>query len=490
VTSAKSAVAAYLGGHDRWLLVLDEGEDADGLAPALAGDQEQAQAIAERLEGLPLALVVAGGTLAQTGMSALDYLTALQGRTDDLPDDEAPDREAPQGRAPDGGDSDTDGLLSMALRIAVTSLGTTDDGAAGLLDVCAQLAPQTIPLTWWVGAVSADPARFAPSLVEAAAGASRLRTLAARLAAFGLAQAGDTVMVHRLAAQIISRAHAPEQRRQHQAAAAAVLVAAAPGNPEDHKSGPAWAAVLPHLIAQDLRTTSDAGLRRLACGALRLLFHQGPVGASRDLAARLHEAWASSLGVDHPDTLECAHHLGRALRMSAETSQARKILADTLARRTRVLGPDHPDTLASAHEFAATLYVRGETSRAREIFEDTHTRRRQALGEDHPDTLVSAHSLAADLRLLGRTDEARDMDQDTLARRRRVLGENHPDTLASAHNLAADLRVLGRTDEARDMDQDTLARRRRVLGENHPDTLASAHNLAADLRELGETSRD
>jgi hypothetical protein len=521
VTAARLAVADYLRSHDRWLLIGDDADDVadlagwlpdgpghlllaatDGaswgqrgqclqvggldtgqavtllcrLAPTLNADKELAGQVAQRLAGLPLALLAAGGALSQAGIPAPGYLAALEARLADV-NSGAPEAElAVTAEEP----------LTAALQIARNALAAKDDAAAGLLDVCAQLAPEPIPLTWFAHALSGAPEVFPPALAQTAATAGRLLALAAQLTAFGLAASGEAVTVHARTAQLVRQTPALEPTARLRVAAAAVVVAAAPGDPADPKTWPSWAATMPHLIAQDLATTPDPALRRLACDGLHLLFRQGSADQSRDLATPLRQAWTSTLGGDHPDTLDCAGHLARALRMSAQTSLAKDVLEDTLARRTRVLGEDHPDTLTCAHDYAGTLYVRGETVRAREVLEDALARRIRVLGEDHPDTLTSAHSLAADLRLLGLTEEAKEMDEDTLARRRRVLGDSHPDTLASAHNLAADLRVLGQADLAKEMDQDTLNRRRRVLGESHPNTLASAHNLAADLRDLGE----
>jgi hypothetical protein len=166
--------------------------------------------------------------------------------------------------------------------------------------------------------------------------------------------------------------------------------------------------------------------------------------------------------------------------------RARRLAADTLARRRRVLGDDHPDTLSSANNLARVLRALGEVTQACRIADDTLTRRRVVLGVDHPSTLSSANNLVVDLAAVGDHDRARRLAANTLARRRRVLGENHPDTLSSANNLAHVLRIQGEYEEARRIDEDTLRRRRNVLGEHHPDTMSSAHNLMIDHHELGD----
>jgi hypothetical protein len=182
------------------------------------------------------------------------------------------------------------------------------------------------------------------------------------------------------------------------------VAASRPGSTDTPGTWPAWARLLPHLLALDPTATSNPGLRDLACDAARYLIMRGDLRSGHDLASRLYRQWGEHLGPDDPQTLAAGYVLGFALRRMGRYSEARQVSEDTLARKRRVLGEDHPSTLASATSLAVGLRELGETQAAQELHEDTLARRRRVLGEDHPDTLTSARNLAGDLRLLGETE--------------------------------------------------------------------------------------
>jgi TIR domain/Tetratricopeptide repeat/NB-ARC domain len=451
--------------------VFTRAESAVVLRARVAGltDEETAR-LAEALGDLPLAVAQAAGYLAETGMSTGEYLELLSTRAVEI---------LGEGHPPS-----YPRALAAATRLAADRLAAEDPAAADLLALCAFLAPEPVPATLIASAAKALP----EPLAARAADAVVFRRLLAVISRSALARIDrDSLQMHRLTQAILRDQLAPEQMAATRARAEAILAAGHPADLTDPATWPAWARLLPHLLAADLANTADLDLRDLACDAARYLVKRGDSRGSQALASYLYREWRGRLGTDDRHTLSAARSLAAAVRQMGRYADARQLDEDTLARRRRVLGEDHPDTLRSANGLANDLRELGEIDVARGIDQDTLNRRRRTLGDDHPDTLQSANGLANDMRALGEREATRELDQDTLARRRRVLGEDHPDTLWSASNLAADLRALGETQAARELDEGTLTRRRRTLGEDHPDTLTSADNLAADLRALGET---
>ena len=367
--------------------------------------------------------------------------------------------------------------------LALDRLRGQDPAAAELAGICAFLAAKPVPPDWFAAAAAVVPAALAGPAADPVAWGQVL----ARLSRSALARVdGSGLVMHRLTQAIIRSSLPPDQAAAARDLAEAVLAANAPGDTDEPGTWPAWARLLPHLLALDPAATSNPDLRRLALDAARYLSMRGDPRSSLDLASRLYPHWRDRLGPDDLDTLAAGHALSRALRAMGNLREARQLSEDILARRRRVLGEDHPDTLASANHLALDLNSLGEYQAARQLNEDILARRRRVLGEDHPDTLHFANNLAINLSELGQHQAARELNEDILARRRRVLGEDHPSTLGSASNLAIELSELGEHQAARELAEDTLARKRRVLGEDHPSTLGSASNLAIDLRELGE----
>jgi tetratricopeptide (TPR) repeat protein len=510
--TVRAAVLAELHQRERWLLVLDNAENfADiigwlpgGTGHVLITSRERvwaeisapvevdvlaraesvallqdrvtglAAADADRLAGqlgdLALAVAQAAGFMAETGTPAAQYLDLLRTQAGKLLDQAAPGSSYPRS-------------LAAATRLAVDRLDRDDPAAAQLASVCAFLAPDPIPEDLFTSA----PGELPGELAARAADPLAWRQTLAHLARQSLARIDQRGLVmHRLTQVILRDRLTPQQAAATRDCTEAILAASHPGDTDTPGTWPAWARLLPHLLALEPATTGNPGLRRLARDAARHLIVRGDASGGHDLASQLYRQWRNRLGPDHPDTLSAGHHLGHALRQMGRYSEARQLSEDVLARKRRVLGEDHPDTLVSANGLAVSMRALGEHQAARELDEDTLARKRRVLGEDHPSALISANNLAEDLSKLGEHQAARELYEDTLARRRRVLGKDHPDTLASANGLACDLGKLAEYQAARELDEDTLARRRRVLGKDHPDTLASANGLACDLGKLAE----
>jgi hypothetical protein len=463
------AVLGELRRRDRWLLVFDNAESPEDLAPWLPGGaghvlitsrvrgwaeiavpvgvdmlaraesvailrdrvpglaDGEADLVAAALGDLPLAVAQAAGYLAETGMPAGEYAGLVGPRAAQL--------------LGEGRPSSYPRPLAAATVLALDRLAAQNPAAAEVVRICAFLAPEPVPAQWFTGAAAQLPA----GLADEAADPVAWRQILGQVSRSALARADPGgLLMHRLTQAIIRGCLPPGQATATRARAEAIVAASSPGGTDAPDTWPAWARLLPHLLALDPAATGNLGLRRLACRAARYLILRGDFRGGHDLASDLYRQWGERLGPDDPQTLIAGFNLGFALRQMGRSGEARQVHEDTLARSRRVFG------------------------------------------EDHLDTLHSATGLAIGLRSLGETQAARDLDEDTLARSLRVLGEDHPHTLASANNLAVDLRAMGETQAARDLDEDTLARRHRVLGEDHPDTLASASNLAVDLRALDE----
>ncbi len=511
IEAVRAAVLAELRHRGRWLLVFDNAEDPADVAPWLPGggghvlitsrqrgwdevaalvevdvlpraesvailhtrvavlSGADADRLAAELGDLPLAIAQAAGFMADTGMTAEEFLVLLRTRGGQLLAQGAP------GSYPRS--------LAAATGLIADRLARQDPAAAELASVCAFLAPEPIPESLFTGAVSVLPSELAARAADPLAWRQTLAHLT-RQSLARIDQSG--LQMHRLTQAILRDRLTAAQAAAIRKHAEALLVASNPGDPPNPVTWPRWARLTPHVLAVDLAATDSPALRELVRHTCWYLIERGDTLTAHDLVSGAHQQWHDRLGEDHEHTLTAAHYLAWTLLEMGRYAESRDLNQDTLARRRRVLGQDHPDTLYSAHNLAINLRKLGDVQAARDLDQDTLDRHHRILGQDHRSTLRSATILAHDLRVLGELPAARDLDLDTLARRRRILGQDHPDTLASAANLAADLRELGELPAARDLDLDTLGRRRRILGQDHPDTLASAANLAADLRELGE----
>ncbi|HZN76490.1 MAG TPA: tetratricopeptide repeat protein [Micromonosporaceae bacterium] len=215
----------------------------------------------------------------------------------------------------------------------------------------------------------------------------------------------------------------------------------------------------------------------LGHGLARVLYDQGDLAAAEVRYRSVLAARLETLGEEHPDTLMTQHYLARTLRKRGALDEADILLARTLAGRIRLLGDRHPDTLTSRHGQADLMRARGRLVEARDCYREVLQERRSVLGERHPATLVTRHYLA---EVLHRLDELGIAGQE-LTRlweiNQAVRGIHHPRTLAVGQSLVDCLHDQGLLDHAAALAQTVVAARRRRLGEMHPSTLASRHRL-------------
>jgi tetratricopeptide (TPR) repeat protein len=429
--------------------------------------EADAAALAEALGDLPLAVAQAAGYLISTGVTPQRYQTMLAEHAARVLEHGTP--------------TGYPVSLAASIRISLQRLAETNPVALALVRVCARLAPEPLPVDWFLNPGPEE--RLEPVRSVAA---PDLYAAAGTLGSLGLARpTPDGLLLHRLTQAVIIDSLADTERAETTAAATALVVATRPADATDPRLWPTWQALLPHILAIDPTTTPDARLRRTAVDAIRYQARRGDYRSARDLAERLSTAWTAMLGPEHPDTLSATDRVGAMLRSLGDYTAAVEIHRRTFDARRRILGEEHPDTLRSANSLAVSWRASGNLALARDLHEKTLAIRRRVLGDEHPDTLESANNLAFALRELGDLTTAHDLYQQVLASRRRLLGDDHPSTLLSANNLAESLRYLGNLTAARDLHRHTLATRRRVLGDDHPSTLVSAHNLATTLHSIG-----
>ncbi|MEU0041000.1 FxSxx-COOH system tetratricopeptide repeat protein, partial [Streptomyces sp. NPDC006333] len=366
---------------------------------------QQADALADDLGDLPLALAQAAGVIT-TGMTPDRYRHLLTSKTTAL--------------MGNGGPPNYPASLAATVDIATARLADKHPQAAELLRLAAFLGPDPIPTAWLetsrdqLATLAVDPDDFMWP-----------QTALQPLARFGLANVDhETFQIHRLT-QAIVRDHTSEaDTTAAENDVTILLTTIAPTDTDAPATWSTWASLTSHLTTRLHANAQHPPLHQTLISTVSYLCVSGQARAGRDLATTLRPLWAADLGEDHPDALSITYALATTLAHLGDYGEARRLHEDTLERRRRIMGDDHPDTLQSANNLASTLNSLGEYEQARRLHEDTLERRRRIMGDDHPDTLQSANNLAGTLDHLGEYEQARRLHEDTLERRRRIMGDD------------------------------------------------------------------
>lgn len=462
-------------GHTNVITTMERNESVDLLR---AHDHDlvvaEARQLADELGDLPLALVQAGGYLAETGISVRDYLDELRSSAAQVM------HEGMTGSYPTS--------LAAAILLTINKQERDDPVGLAIVRLGAFLAPESIPVQW-LTKVDSSKVPHAEVIVPLIDSTAKPRLIANGVKSanrFGLITVTHQgFSLHRLV-QLVIRDQLEEYPDQaaFRAYARAALVSHRPGDSEQPENWADWARVVPHLLAVEPSLGTEEKWCEFACDASWYMIERGDSVPAAALAKDLRDRWIRSLGRDHPMTLLATRCLARAMRENGDWEEAKEVYADALERYKRVLGELDTNTLRLQHGGAINLYLLGRYEEALAQQTDAWQKYRQVKGDDFLHTLHAANHAANALRELGRVEEAREWHAKTLELYKSTVGEDNPDTLRCANNLALDLRKLGQFEQARGIQEDTYARRRKVLGENNRYTLESANTLGETLYEL------
>jgi tetratricopeptide (TPR) repeat protein len=396
------------------LLPLDE---AVQLLLRRSGDRDDGAAVrlANALGRLPLALEQAAAYAAQQHLPLAGYLELFDQQRAKL--------------LALGKPLAYQGNVDATFTLTLDRLRRIDPAAAWLMELCALLAPDEIPLPLLLS----EPKLLPEPVAGAVADRVQRGELAEALYQTGLLarDADNTARIHRLV-QAIILAHMTEADRSQRIAEAVKLLASLfPYRGEDPDGWPRSAQLLAHTQAM----LDHARAVELTSTALsELLSRTGSYLWGRRLNLRLaEELHEQALGMyrplydgDHPDVAAGLYNLARDLRALGNHERALELNEQALAMRQRLYDGDHPDVAASLNNLATDLAGTGEYQRARELHEQALAMHRRLYDGDHPDVAVGLNNLAIDMRALGDHERARELDEQALAMRRRLAERQKP----------------------------------------------------------------
>ncbi|WP_152629463.1 tetratricopeptide repeat protein [Haliangium ochraceum] len=195
------------------------------------------------------------------------------------------------------------------------------------------------------------------------------------------------------------------------------------------------------------------------------------------------------LGELHPDTAFSLANLGSAYGALDDHQTGLKHSQQALEIRRRVLGELHPDTAFSLANLGTLYGALGDHQTGLKHSQQALEIQQGVLGEQHPHAAASLNNVGTAYRALGQHQTALQHQQEALEIRRRVLGELHPDTASSLNVIGETYRALGKHQTALQHHQEALEIRRRVLGELHPHTATSLNNIGGAYYDLAEHRR-
>ena len=500
----------------RWLLIFDNAEDPEDLAPYLPTgsgnilitsrnqawtrhaepleldvfsrreslahlrhhvsglDSRDAARVSAAVGDLPLAIEQAAAWLAETGMPAALYAEWLETQaTTALGLNKPLDYARP---------------VVAAWNLSIDRLRQQSPASVRLLQILAFCSPGLISATLLYSDTMIECLLPYDETLSQKLMIGRVIREVSRFALVKVDQGTNSVQIHRLVQAVIRSQMSEQEQVGARHEVHKILGGARPrqGETDDPANWSTYDIIWPHLGPSVAEECDDPRTRELLIDWVRYLWKHGEFEAGLILARRLEDLWTQQLGPDHEQTLHLQFQIANVLRSQGRFADARDLDTHVLQRQRAVLGPNHLHALITANGLAADLRALGDFQGSLAADRETYESFREQFGADYPRTTVAAHNLACALRLVGDCFTARRLDEETLDRQRQVLGRAHPSTLRSEASLAQDLRAAGVFGESVTLLRDTWAKCREVLGDGMTETLLTAASLAVSLRKAGE----
>ncbi|TAN70195.1 MAG: tetratricopeptide repeat protein [Methylobacter sp.] len=239
--------------------------------------------------------------------------------------------------------------------------------------------------------------------------------------------------------------------------------------------------------AQDLSSQSptvDIALKAHLLNDLGLMKHA--LGDSKAALALSEEALNLRLdlfGEEHQDTADSLNDVAVYYNALGQPAQALDLGEQALQIRRTLFGEQHPDTARSLSNIAGYYYVLDQPAQALDLGEQSLQIRRKLFGEEHPATATSLNNVALNYHALGKPAQALELSEQALRIQRTLFGEEHPDTASLLGNIALYYHALGQLAQALELSEQAWLIHQKLFGDVHPDTVLSNYNLIGYLMD-------
>lgn len=512
------AVRLWLREHSGWLLVFDNAEKQEDIRPYLPqggtghvlitsrnqvwgrlasllsldvferdesveflqsrprqDDADTADALAEELGDLPLALEQAAAYMDETGQSLAGYLALFKERRQALLERGAP----PTDEYPD--------TVATTWGISFQRVEEESPLGADLLRLMAFLAPDDIPRSLISASTEHLPERLALAVDDALA----LDDAIAALRRYSLVEVdGEMLSVHRLVQTVVRDGLSDDEKKKWVKDATIRVAAAFPFDQIDPETWPASLSLLTQVQAVSSHTEEFKVVPEITGTLLNNLgvylgilaqFKEAKIVTERALALA-EEVYGSN----HAEVAIRLHNLGKALHNLGDLEGARIYLERAVTIDKETHGTNHSSVAEGVNSLGAVLHDLGDIQGARAHYETALAIDEAIYGPSHFNVAIRVNNLGTALHQLDDLEGASTNYMRALTIFKGRVGPNHPYVATLVNNLGNVLRDLGDLNRARTYFELALAMDEKVNGPNHPSLAIRFNNLGSVFVGLGD----
>jgi tetratricopeptide (TPR) repeat protein len=394
-------------------------------------DKKAAKDLAKELGYLPLALEHAAAYIEKTGTTIPAYLELFKKRQKDI---------LARAERPEGYHA----TVATTWELSFAELEKQSKAAAQLMNLCAFLAPDDIPLDTLQGGTKYLPEPLSATVADE----FQWNETVGALRRYSLMEISEgAVAVHRLV-QAVARERLNEAEwKQWAEAAVKVVNDAFPFDSDDFRTWKQCARLLPHALiaaeySEKAQIAPDSTGRLLNQVGLYLQGRSELIAARSAFERALKIAEATN-GPDHPTVALLVNNVGLVLKDLGDLEGARKHHERALKIDEAAFGRDHPNVARDVNNLGIVLRYLGDLEGARKHFERALKVDEAAYGPDHAEVATDVNNLGSVLQDLGDLEGARKHFERALKIDDAVYGADHPNVAIRVNNLGGVLQDLG-----------------------------------------------
>ncbi len=436
--------------------------------PEVDADKDALEKILDILDGLPLALEMAGAYLREVTLcSWQEYLDLLQ-KKPEAAFDEA---------------------------FIAGSFTGHDEGVYRTLRVSDRLLDKTpylreiLDILTWSGTSSMGISLLSVMLaVSGKTEIMRALSQAVNLRLIKLEAGSDRYSIHRLLAKVRREEIPLKDKKEWVGECAERIGAWFTENKDDFTRLSDFESELEHLEAWEQNASEDFPEKAVRLIYLKAYpaYHHGRYKEAARWIEEAHEQYERR-GLDEPALLaDILNDLGHLAGEGGALPKALNLQNQALEIRKEVLGEKHPDYAMSLNNVGTTYGEMGSHQKALNLLNQALEVRKEVLGEKHPDYARSLSNVGVTYGEMGDHQKALNFQNQALALQKEILGEKHPDYARFLNNVGATYSQMGDHEKAFDFQNQVLAIQKEILGEKHPDYAGSLNNVGWTLLRMGD----
>ncbi|KAJ5642527.1 hypothetical protein N7490_006527 [Penicillium lividum] len=450
----------------------------------LSGDDaidssEDVRALAQRLDGLPLAIVIAAAFMRQTGTSITQYLEYYQQSWSDLQSQSSAERQYTQGN------------MLQTWMISYHEIQKRDPNATNLLLLLARFDNRDI---WYELVENASNSSDIPDWLKRVISSGLAFKLSVKpLVEFSLLeikQQEGSYAMHPVVQDWCFHVASGDMNCNSVKLSELGFICVGYSVPGvgDRNYAELQRRLIPHANAVRIGQISadDIAVWGGLHGLGNLYSDQGKLKEAEEMYQRALAGYEKALGPDHTSTLDTVNNLGSLYSDQGKPKEAEEMYQRALAGYEKALGPDHTSTLNTVNNLGLLYSDQGKLKEAEEMYQRALAGYEKALGPDHTSTLDTVNNLGSLYSDQGKLKEAEEMYQRALAGYEKALGPDHTSTLNTVNNLGLLYSDQGKLKEAEKMYQRALAGKEKALGPDHSSTLNTVNNIGNLYSDQGK----